>query len=72
MRLASGRTWAGVLRRCTGCYAPPYSPELNDIKSVFGVLKGHELPERSYSTLDELLAAVRRALRRYHLRVRRR
>ncbi|WP_279637813.1 transposase [Corallococcus aberystwythensis] len=53
-------------------FLPPYSPELNDIEPVFGVIKGHEMPERSYSTLDELLAAVRRALRRYHLRVRRR
>ncbi|WP_366934594.1 IS630 family transposase [Corallococcus exiguus] len=53
-------------------FLPPYSPELNDIEPVFGVIKSHEMPERSYSTLDELLAAVRRALRRYHLRVRRR
>lgn len=53
-------------------YLPVYSPELNDIEAVFGVIKGHELPERSYSTLEELLAAVRCALRRYHLRVRRR
>jgi putative transposase len=53
-------------------FLPPYSPELNDVEAVFGVIKGHEMPERSYNTLDELLAAVRRALRRYHLRVRRR
>jgi transposase len=53
-------------------YLPTYSPELNDVEAVFGVIKGHELPERSYSTLEELLAAVRSALRRYHLRVRRR
>jgi putative transposase len=53
-------------------YLPTYSPELNDIEAVFGVIKGHELPEGSYSTLDEILAAVRNALRRYHLRVRRR
>ncbi|HYO69859.1 MAG TPA: hypothetical protein VEU33_27655 [Archangium sp.] len=41
-------------------------------KAIFGVIKGQELPERSYSTLEELLAAVRSALRRYHLQVRRR
>jgi hypothetical protein len=32
--------------------------------------KHHELPERSYTTLDELVAAVRRALRRDHRRLR--
>jgi len=53
-------------------YLPAYSPELNDIEAIFGVIKGQELPERSYSTLEELLAAVRSALRRYHLQVRRR
>ncbi|MFY0584168.1 transposase [Cystobacter fuscus] len=49
-------------------YLPTYSPELNDIEAIFGVIKGHALPERSYNPLEELLAAVRRALRRYHLR----
>lgn len=46
-------------------YLPAYSPELNEVEAVFGVIKGHELPERSYSTLQELLAAVHRAFRRY-------
>lgn len=53
-------------------YLPAYSPELNDVEPVFGVLKTYEMPERSYATLDALLAAVRRALRRYHQRLRRR
>lgn len=53
-------------------FLPAYSPELNDIEAIFGVIKGQELPERSYTTLKELLVAVRGALRRYHLRVRRR
>lgn len=50
-------------------YLPAYSPELNDVEAVLQVLKHHEMPERSYSTLDALLAAVRRALRRYRLRL---
>lgn len=53
-------------------YLPAYCPELNDIEAVFGVIKGHELTERSYSSLDALMSAVRQALRRYHRRVRRR
>lgn len=53
-------------------YLPAYSPELNDVEAVFGVLKAQELPERSYTTLDALLRAVQGALRRYHQRLRRR
>jgi transposase len=53
-------------------FLPAYSPQLNDIEAIFGVIKHQELPERSYSTLEELLLAVRSTLRRYHLRVRRR
>lgn len=50
-------------------YLPPYCPELNEIESIFGVIKKYELPERSYSTLESLLAAVRKALRRYRSRL---
>jgi putative transposase len=50
-------------------YLPAYSPQLNEVEPVFGVIKGHELPERSYSTLADLLAAVRRAFRRYRHRL---
>jgi len=39
-------------------YLPPYSPELNLIEPVFGVIKGTGLPERSYTTLPALEAAV--------------
>jgi transposase len=53
-------------------YLPAYSPELNEVEPVFGVIKGHELPERSYSTLSDLLVAVRRAFRRYRHRLARR
>ena len=52
-------------RGLTLFFLPAYSPELNDVEPVFGVLKAHELPERSYSTLEQLLAAVRRALAHY-------
>lgn len=51
-------------------YLPAYSPQLNDVEAVLQVVKHYELPKRSYTTLDELLAAVRRALRRHHLRLR--
>jgi len=39
-------------------YLPPYSPELNDIERVFGGIKSHDLPERSYTTVPALLEAV--------------
>jgi transposase len=51
-------------------YLPAYSPELNDIEPVFGVVKAHEMPQRSYATLEALLNAVRTALRRYRQRLR--
>ncbi|EAU69840.1 hypothetical protein STIAU_5625 [Stigmatella aurantiaca DW4/3-1] len=44
-------------------YLPAYSPQLNEVEPVFGVIKGHEMPERSYATLSALMAAVRRAFR---------
>jgi putative transposase len=46
-------------------YLPAYSPQLNEVEPVFGVIKGHEMPERSYATLSALMAAVRRAFRHY-------
>jgi transposase len=39
-------------------YLPPYSPELNDIERVFGGIKHHDMPERSYATVDALMVAV--------------
>ena len=39
-------------------FLPPYSPELNDIERLFRTLKHHELPERTYPTLDGLEDAV--------------
>lgn len=46
-------------------YLPPYSPELNDVEAVLGVIKAHVLVERSYPTLERLLTSVRRAFRSY-------
>jgi transposase len=39
-------------------YLPPSSPELNDIERVFGGIKQHDMPERSYATVDALMLAV--------------
>lgn len=52
-------------------YLPAYAPELNDVEPVLGVLKRLYLPERSYTSLERLLAAVRRALRNYRTALRR-
>jgi transposase len=43
-------------------YLPPYSPDLNRIEEVWRQIKYHELPVRSYRTLDDLRAAVEQAL----------
>lgn len=39
-------------------YLPPYSPKLNTIEPVFGVIKHHELPERRYESVDALTEAI--------------
>jgi transposase len=39
-------------------YLPPYSPELNAIERVFGGIKHHDMPERSYATVPALMDAV--------------
>lgn len=39
-------------------YLPPYSPKLNDIEAIFGVIKRNELPERRYTTWESLEAAI--------------
>lgn len=49
-------------------FLPPYSPELNRIEPVFGVIKHYELPERTYATVPDLKAAIHRAFRRYEVR----
>lgn len=39
-------------------YLPPYSPELNDIERVFGGIKHHDMPARSYPTVPALMDAI--------------
>lgn len=39
-------------------YLPPYSPELNDIEAIFGVVKRQELPERRYTSYAALEEAI--------------
>jgi transposase len=39
-------------------YLPPYSPELNDIEALFGVIKRQDLPERRYTTYEGLEEAI--------------
>jgi transposase len=39
-------------------YLPPYSPELNAIEPIFGGIKHHDLPQRSYTTVPELMDAI--------------
>jgi putative transposase len=42
---------------------PPYSPDMNPIEPVFGAIKRHEMPERTYYPKEPLRAAVVRAFR---------
>jgi transposase len=39
-------------------YLPPYSPDLNRIECVFSGVKHHDLTERSYVTVPELMDAI--------------
>ncbi len=50
-------------------FLPPYSPELNLIEPVFGVIKHYDMPERSYTTVDNLSLAVDAAFRRAEQRI---
>ena len=50
-------------------YLPPYSPELNLIEPLFGVIKSTELPERTYPTIPALLDAVNAAFARCEARL---
>ena len=50
-------------------YLPAYSPELNDIEGVFGVIKHHDMPERAYGSLDELGEAIDSAFGRAERRL---
>lgn len=48
-------------RGLTVYYLPPYSPKLNPIERVFGDIKHHRMPERSYDTPDKLSTAIHAA-----------
>lgn len=50
-------------------YLPPYSPELNLIEPLFGVIKSTELPERTYPTIPRLLDAINAAFDRCEARL---
>ncbi len=50
-------------------YLPPYSPELNDIEGVFGAIKHHDMPERTYGSLEELEDAIDSAFDRSEQRL---
>ncbi len=46
-------------------FLPPYSPDLNPIEPAFRTVKHHHLPERRYTTVPALLAAVAAAFTSY-------
>ena len=50
-------------------YLPPYSPELNEIESLFHEVKHHDLPDRTYVSVPALTAAVDDAFTRAEARV---
>jgi transposase len=50
-------------------YLPPYSPELNAIEPLFGVIKSTEMPERTYPTVPALLDAVNAGFARCETRL---
>jgi putative transposase len=62
VRDALPRLWA---KRIYFYFLPPYSPELNDIEAVFRVIKHCDLPERVYTPLAALEAAVDDAYTRF-------
>lgn len=47
------------------CYLPPYSPELNPIEGIWRQIKHAGMPQRSYTTEQQLQQAVERALTDY-------
>jgi transposase len=66
VRAARPQLWA---RGIYLYYLPPYSPELNEIEAVFRVIKHLELPERVYTPLAALEAAVDDAYVRYETKL---
>jgi len=62
VQAARPRLWA---KRIYFYFLPPYSPELNAIEAVCRVIKHCDLPERVYTPLAALEAAVDAAYTRY-------
>jgi hypothetical protein len=62
VRDALPQLWA---KRIYFYFLPPYSPELNDIEAVFRIIKHCDLPERVYTPLAALEAAVDDAYSRF-------
>lgn len=50
-------------------YLPPYSPELNAIERVFGVVKHHDMPARRYTSWESLEDAIDTAFINYETRL---
>lgn len=50
-------------------FLPPYSPELNAIERVFGVVKHHEMPARRYTSWESLEDAIDTAFTNYETRL---
>ncbi len=50
-------------------YLPPYSPEMNEIEHVFQDVKHHDLPERTYTSVQTLMSAVEEAFTRAETRI---
>ncbi len=58
--------WA---KRISFYFLPPYSPELNAIETVFRGIKHYDLPERVYTPLAALEAAVDAAYTRFEAKL---
>ena len=56
-------------RRVYLYYLPPYSPELNAIEPVFRVIKHDDLPERRYTSVAALTAAINTGFTTYRVRL---
>jgi transposase len=50
-------------------YLPPCSPEMNAIEPLFGIIKGTDMPERTYPTVPLLLDAVNAGFARCEARL---
>lgn len=51
-------------------YLTAYSPELNEIETVFKQVKHHEIPQRSHTSKEELRGSVERGFHSYARKLR--